>query len=54
MLTLYEAKEIHRDRLPLMDELEEGMLTVCSWFSKVNLSDGIVDFDTKSINSLPI
>jgi hypothetical protein len=54
MLALYKAEEIYRDRLPLMDELEEGMLTVRSWFSKVDFTDWIVDFDTKSIYSLSI
>ena len=54
MLTLNEAEEIYRYRLPLVDELEEGMLTVCSWFSKVDFTDWIVDFDAKSIYSLSI
>ncbi len=54
MLTLYEAEEIYRDCLSLMDELEERMLTVSSWFPEIDLANRIVDFDAETIYSFPI
>ena len=54
MLTLDETKEIYWNCLSLVNELEERVLTVRSWFSKVNFTNWIINFNTVFVNSLSV
>ena len=42
VLALDKTDEIARDRLTHVQELEEGVLTVGTWFAKIYLSDIVV------------
>ena len=54
MLTLYKSKEINRNCLPLVNHLEEGVLTVGTGFTKVYLANGIINLNTIFVYSLSI
>ena len=44
VLGLDESNELAGDGLAHVEELEKGVLTVCTWFTKVYLSNRVVYF----------
>jgi hypothetical protein len=45
LLRFSETYELNWDNPTLMNELEEAMLAICAWLSKVHDSGGIIHYD---------
>jgi hypothetical protein len=54
VLTLNETNKIARDRLPHVKQLKKRVLSIGTWFTKINLSDWVVNFDAVLGHALSI